>query len=72
MRGKDARVPVSRALAPTASAPMRRCPYRCHGLAGAAKAAPTRPLDTVVTHLHVPTALQDRATGQRRIKDFIQ
>lgn len=32
-----------------------------------ANAAPTRPLDTDVTSLHVPSALQDCATGQRHI-----
>ncbi len=36
-------------------------------LVSAAVASPTRPLDTDVTNLHVPSALQDRATGQRRI-----
>ena len=35
---------------------MWRCPYRCHVLVGAAKAAPTRPLDTDVTRLHEPSA----------------
>lgn len=35
-------------------------------LVGAASAAPTMPFDTDLTHLHVSTAQQARATGQRR------
>jgi len=44
------------ALAPPAASPMRRCPYRCNVPVVAAKAAPTRPFDTDVTRLHVPSA----------------
>jgi hypothetical protein len=55
-------------LAPTASSPMWRCPYRVHGLVGAAAAAPTRPLDTDVTCLHGLRPRKLRATGQRRIR----
>jgi hypothetical protein len=35
---------------------------------GAAVAAPTRPFDTDVASLYVPSAPQVRATGQRRIR----
>jgi len=59
--------PVGTVLAPTASSPMRRCPYRVHVPVGAAAAAPTKPLDTDVTRLHGLRPRKLRATGQRRI-----